>query len=315
MRLGDIFLVLEGNVRYMIRMYRSVRSFVTGVSITLIVFSFFLGSVFAIDYTLDASARVYDRGGVLSELVEEQIEAQLLSIEEATTAQVVVITLTDLGGRTIEEVALNFWRENGVWDGEQDTGLIVLIAIDDRQWRIEVGYGLEWVITDQQAFRLWQDVLVPRFRAGDYEGGIAAVVGQIVSVLQWEIELAQPSSVDLNASFSSIDILIFWVVVAFFFGSILSGASKTTNAKRKTAGLWSWLTWLIGVALVGWSTLWIILPLFFFWWIVLSGKRVSSWWPGRSWSSWFGWGGSFSGWGFSGFGWWSFGGWWAGGSW
>lgn len=270
-------------------------------------------SIFAIDYSLDDTTRVYDRAEVISEENEEQIDSLLLWLENKTNTQVVVITLQDLEWRVIEDVALQFGRKNGVWDWEKNTGLVVLVAIDERQWRLEVWYGLEWFITDQQAYRLWTDVLVPAFRQWEYGEWLVSLVTRMVPVLTGEEELQNSTDIPRWQEYSAFDILFFGGIIALFFGAILSSTAKTKKTKQWIAWFWSWLTWVVWTLMVWWTTLWVVVPLFFLRWFFLDAKRENTWlyhW----WSWWFSWGSFSWGW-FSGFGWWSFGWWWSWGSW
>lgn len=269
-------------------------------------------SVFAIDYTLDDTTRVYDRADVISTEIEQKIDDLLFWLEQETNVQVVVITLQDLEWRVIEDVALQFGRENGVWDWGKNTWLVVLVAIDERQWRLEVWYGLEGFITDQQAYRLWTTILVPAFRQWEYGKWLFSLVEEIVPVLKWEMELQTIVDTSIWQEYSAFDILFFGGIIAFFFGAILSESAKTKKTKQWVAWVWSGLTWLVGWIMVWWTSLRVVIPLFFLRWMFLSAKRENTWgFSGRGWG--YRWG-SFSWWGFSGFGWGSFGWWGSGGS-
>jgi uncharacterized protein len=97
---------------------------------------------------------------------------------------VVVVTLPSLEGRTIERVAYEMFGEWGIGSDQTDRGLLLLVAPNEREVRIEVGCGLEVPITDVAAARIIREDIVPHFRQGDYEGGVAAGTDSIVTLLE-----------------------------------------------------------------------------------------------------------------------------------
>lgn len=276
----------------------------------ILFFSFF--QVQWIDYVLDDNARVFDRAEVISEEIEISIDDQLLWLENTTLWQIVFVTLPNLEWRTIEEVALRFWRENWIGDGDRNTWLVVLVAIQERQWRIEVWYGLEWFITDLQANRLGLDILVPAFRAWEYGLGLQALSSEIVDVLSWEKELEHIEQSNQSIQWVTVfDIFVFGVFAAFFLWWMVSSWKPNANTKVITSWVGSVLTGLAAMLLATGRWVLIAVPLYFIRKIALNSEwKRWSWWGLGSW--WFGWGWSFSGWWFGGFGWWSFGWGWAG---
>lgn len=117
---------------------------------------------------------VNDYAGLLSPARKAQLEARLASYDRQTDRQLVLLTVSSLGGEPIETFSIRVAEAWKVGGKEKDEGLIVLVAKDDRKMRIEVGYGLEGAIPDAVAARIIREVLTPAFRSGDYEGGIDA---------------------------------------------------------------------------------------------------------------------------------------------
>jgi uncharacterized protein len=93
-------------------------------------------------------------------------------LEQDTGAQVAVVTVFDLGGDTIEGYAEGLFQAWGIGQEDQDNGVLFLISLGDRKTRIEVGYGLEPIITDGRAGRILDDEVLPAFKVSDYETGI-----------------------------------------------------------------------------------------------------------------------------------------------
>ncbi|MEM8601191.1 MAG: TPM domain-containing protein [Bacteroidota bacterium] len=122
------------------------------------------------------TGRVVDLAEMLDEATQAQLVATLAMLEDSTTHQVAVLTLPNLAGEAIEPVATRIFNAWGLGQQGFNNGVLLLIARDDRRLRIEVGVGLEGVLTDSEAGRIIRNTIVPRFRQGDFPGGIRAGV-------------------------------------------------------------------------------------------------------------------------------------------
>lgn len=129
------------------------------------------------------TARVTDLAGLLSAAERQRLEDKLARFEQEKGSQIAILIVPSTQPETIEQYGIRVaeaWRlgRKGV-----DDGVLLLVARDDRALRIEVGYGLEGVIPDAVAKRIIEEIIVPRFRAGDYaaglDAGIAAIMGRI----------------------------------------------------------------------------------------------------------------------------------------
>jgi len=129
------------------------------------------------------TGRVVDQADLLSPSVEAQLTQMLAGHEQATGEQVVVVTVPDLQGRSIEEFGVSLGRQWGIGQRGEDNGALLIVARDDRRMRIEVGYGLEGRLTDAQAWIIINRILAPAFAQGDFEGGIVAGTEAILQVL------------------------------------------------------------------------------------------------------------------------------------
>ena len=125
---------------------------------------------------------VVDLAGVVDDGVEARTNALLRELEQQTTAQVVVLTLPTLDGESLEafsiDLAHNRWK---LGQKGKDNGVLLTLAMQERKYRIEVGYGLEGVLPDSLVGSLGREVLVPAFRAGDFGGGLAAMAGELAT--------------------------------------------------------------------------------------------------------------------------------------
>lgn len=126
---------------------------------------------------------VNDFAGVLTARDRQAIEMKLSALERSTGSQVAVVTVNSLANETIETYAVELFQEWGIGRKGADNGLLILVAPNDRQARIEIGYGLESAITDLQAGRIVQDGMVPNFKAGDYSAGINEAVNATTALI------------------------------------------------------------------------------------------------------------------------------------
>jgi uncharacterized protein len=131
-----------------------------------------------------ASGWVRDEAGVLSDATEERLNGILAGHQRATSNQVVVLTVASLGGDVVESVALRRASELKVGRDDIDNGVLLLVAPNERKVRIEVGYGLEGVLPDARCVQIIRTEILPRFKAGDLDGGVEHGVRAILDAIQ-----------------------------------------------------------------------------------------------------------------------------------
>ena len=130
------------------------------------------------------TGRVNDEAGILSPATRERIETALAKHEETTTNQVAVLTVPSLGSDSVEGFAVKVFSTWKLGQKGKDNGVLLVVAPEERRMRIEVGYGLEGLLTDGIAGSILRTSLAPRFKAGDYDRGIEDGVGAILAVLE-----------------------------------------------------------------------------------------------------------------------------------
>jgi uncharacterized protein len=128
--------------------------------------------------------RVTDDAEILSPAAIERIGDLLATHESRSTDQVAVLTVASLGGESIEAFALRVFEAWQLGQKGKDNGVLLVVAPRQRRMRIEVGYGLEGRLTDLEAGRIIRNVMAPRFKADDYDGGIEQGVAAILVQLQ-----------------------------------------------------------------------------------------------------------------------------------
>jgi uncharacterized protein len=137
------------------------------------------------------TGRVVDAANILSPAQEISLEAKLTRLEQQSQRQLVVVTIADLQGYDIADYGFRLGDHWGIGNKERDDGALLIVAPNERKLRIEVGYGLEGVLTDALSGRIIRNTIVPHFKQGDYPGGIAAGTDEIVRVLMLPPEEAR----------------------------------------------------------------------------------------------------------------------------
>ena len=144
------------------------------------------------------SGRVVDDAGILDEETRAALTQKLAEFEAKTTDQFVVVTLKSLQGTSIEDFGVELGRHWQIGQKDKNNGVLLIVAPNERKVRIEVGYGLEGALTDAVSRLIIENAITPRFRAGDFAGGITRGVDDIISVLsgdaeEWKARAAQPA--------------------------------------------------------------------------------------------------------------------------
>lgn len=134
-------------------------------------------------YPARPAGPVYDGADILSPATEAQLDQQLRAYNVQTGRALVVATVPSLGGQNIEPYATGLFANWGIGGAERDQGLLLLVARDDKKMRIEVGYGLHPYFGGIMAGRVIRDTITPRFREGDFDGGVTAGIAAITAHL------------------------------------------------------------------------------------------------------------------------------------
>jgi uncharacterized protein len=138
------------------------------------------------------TGRVNDRAGLLSERDQKELDAALARFEAETTDQIVVATLESLQGLSIEEYGYQLGRHWGLGQAGKDNGALLIVAPEEREVRIEVGYGVEGELTDAQSRTIIETSILPHFRQGDFAAGIKAGVAAMIETLGGSYDPALP---------------------------------------------------------------------------------------------------------------------------
>jgi uncharacterized protein len=188
---------------------------------------------------------VNDFANIIDREIEQAIESKLVSLNNTTSAQISVVTIPSLGGDTRQNYAVKLFEDWGLGQKGKDNGLLLLIALDEREMQIEVGYGLEGDITDLQSGIIVRDILTPAFREGDYSGGIVKAVDMLSGIIYKSpdaLAYIEDHKSNTNSGGSNSEDNLFGL---FFFGVILLNLFARILGKTKS---W-WLGGAIGAVI------------------------------------------------------------------
>ncbi len=132
----------------------------------------------------ELQTRVTDLAGILASSEKESLEARLQELETTDSTQLAVLIIPSLDGEALENYSIRVLQEWKLGQKGKDNGALLLIALNDRKVRIESGYGLEHVLTDLMCGRIIRNEITPRFKAGDYAGGIDAGITAIIQTVR-----------------------------------------------------------------------------------------------------------------------------------
>ena len=136
----------------------------------------------------ELTGRVVDDAGILDQATKTALERKLGDFETKTTGQLVVVTLKSLQGTSIEDYGYQLGRHWGIGQKEKNTGALLIVAPNERKVRIEVGYGFEGTLTDAVSRLIIENSILPRFRVGDFAGGITRGVDDIIQAVSVDAE-------------------------------------------------------------------------------------------------------------------------------
>ena len=196
---------------------------------------------------------VTDQTGTLSAAQQAALEQTLSAFEARKGSQLAVLLVPTTAPEEIEQYALRVAEQWKLGRAKVDDGAILVVAKNDRTLRLEVGYGLEGALSDITSKRIVSDTIVPRFKQGDYNGGIDAGVAQIIRVIDGE-PLPPPQRAVASPFDQVRHLAPFLMVAALVVGGVLRSALGKLPGSLLTGALVGGVAWLlIGAAL--WAAL------------------------------------------------------------
>lgn len=239
-------------------------------------------------------ARVTDLTGTLTQAQRQTLEATLAAFEQKKGSQIAVLMLPSTKPETIEQYSIRVAEAWKIGRARVDDGVILVVAKNDRTLRIEVGYGLEGAIPDAVARRVIDEIIVPRFRSGDFDGGIGAGTAALMKLIEGE-KLPAPDSGQIGAD--GFGNLFFWAIV---IGAVFGGVLNRIFGRLVGSGMAGLAVGVMAWAMIGSLLMTILAAIAGFILALVSGGR-GGYYGGRPGGS-GGWGGGGFGGGGGGFG-------------
>jgi uncharacterized protein len=199
------------------------------ILILLFIFSFLNADI--TQYFPKLDGRVIDQANLLSPAVKKDIDSILKEQEDKTSNQIVVVVLNSLNGYTIEEYSYQLGRFWGIGQKDKNNGVLLVISMEEKKIRIEVGYGLEGALTDKIAYEIINYTIKPNFKANQYELGILKAVNEIMAAIKGEY-IAKAKSEDFNGAINAL------IPVGFFALMFLSMLANSASRRIKSQFLY-----------------------------------------------------------------------------
>jgi uncharacterized protein len=196
------------------------------------------------------TGRVVDLANLLSPATEAALTTKLEALERDTTDQVVVVTVPDLQNYPIEDYGYQLGRAWGIGQTAKNNGVLLIVARDERKVRIEVGYGLEPVLTDALSALIIHNDILPALREGSYDRGITGGVNAIDAQLRLDPAEAQARAAVADRPRAGLPIgpaVLIAVVFLFLLLGLMGGVSG--RGRRRSSGLGPILIWAASEAM------------------------------------------------------------------
>jgi uncharacterized protein len=210
------------------------------------------------------AGRITDVANVIEPATEADLDSRLDQLEQNTSSEIAVVTVPSLDGTTVDDYAARLFKEWGIGQAKSDNGVLVLVAPNEREMRIEVGYGLEGILPDGLAGQIIRDNFIPRFRDNDYDGGIRDGVTRVIDVVEKQQVL---SAAELAAFNQGGGDMPKWLIIPFFGVFVTIGAGMVGLGLRTKTGFpilfgsfFGGMPLLMSTAFVGRLTLYTLLP-------------------------------------------------------
>ena len=223
---------------------RTLRRLLAGAGLALTLTLGFLGLASAQVAVPPLAGHVTDLTATLTPAQKESLEQTLAAFEARKGSQLAVLLLPTTAPEGIDQYALRVAEQWKIGRAKVDDGAILVVAKDDRTLRLEVGYGLEGALSDIVSKRIISDTIVPRFKQGDYYGGIDAGVAQIIRVVDGEA-LPAPASQRTQGPDDLRQMFPFLLIVVLVVGGVLRNTIGKLAGSVVTGALVGVLAWLL----------------------------------------------------------------------
>lgn len=191
---------------------------------------------------------VSDFGEMIQEEVENQLETELADFERTRGHEIAVVTLPSLKGDTIENFAVKLFQDWGIGEKNTDNGVLLLVAREERTMRIEVGYGLEPVLTDVLSAQIIRNILRPAFQEGEFDKGITQAVAAVEKITQGEEVYFESSEENIPPNIILVFVILGFIPLFFRFLLLFMVSVGKTRSWWKGGILMAGLSAFLSVA-------------------------------------------------------------------
>lgn len=224
-------------------LYHSLRGRVKGAGLLIAALLFVFTANAATDtkqYTIDdvpnvrlSDVRQYvtDPSAILSTTARDSINAILGRLEKSTGIETAVVMLPSIGDEDIFEFGHELFRKWGIGKKKSDNGLLILFVMDQKKVRFTTGYGIEGTMTDAMSKRIQTTIMIPRFKKGNWDGGMVSGVSAVAKTLDGSMQAEKEASEDD-------DIIIYFVALAMIVGLVLflmGSQQRCPKCKKRSA--------------------------------------------------------------------------------
>ena len=180
----------------------------------------------------ELTGRVVDNAGMISKSAEQNITQQSVQLENDTTVQLVVVTLPDIDGHSIESYGYQLGRHWGIGTKAENNGVLLIAAEKERALRIEAGYGLEGMLTDALSANIIHQIITPEFKRGRFDEGFIKGVTAISEILTGVYQPVKPEA-NKDKKSKMIAWVILIVMLIIVFSSLGNGGGRGGRRSRR----------------------------------------------------------------------------------
>lgn len=200
---------------------------------------------FALVAVPQLTGRVVDQTGTLSSGDVAQLSQKLADLQTRKGSQIAILIVPTTEGEPIEQFSLRVAEAWKIGRKKVDDGALLVVAKNDRRLRIEIGYGLEGVLTDVTSKRIIDEIITPKFKSGDFAGGLSAGIDKMIGLINGE-KLPEPEPAHWNGDGFNFDVFNpFWLFFAFVISGIFRSMLGRLMGSIATGGAVAALVWFL----------------------------------------------------------------------
>ncbi len=181
---------------------------------------------------------VYDYYGLLSDTDKNALEQKLIRYSDSTSTQIVIAIIASTEGENINYLGAQWGQAWGIGQADEDNGILILLAREDRRVAINTGYGVEAMLTDALSKRIIGNVIIPEFKEGNYYAGLDKGSDAIFSVLTGEFKEEREPGGDEKFPFGAFLPIIIFIVIIIILSSRNKRGGGRGRGRKKGIDLW-----------------------------------------------------------------------------